>query len=151
MVLVDNFVHADLHPGNILVKRDSQEKGGKLSLVFIDVGLTTTLDPEDMRNFVELFAAVAQGRGKDAARLMMTRAKYEDGVPCYIDPDGFVSGMSDLISSVNTSSFRLSEVRIGAVLQEVMRLCRTHHVKVDPSFTQLISGIALLEGVGRHT
>jgi len=31
-----------------------------------------------------------------------------------------------------------------------MNLARQHHVRVDPSFTQLVSGIALLEGIGRQ-
>ena len=44
MVFRHNFVHADLHPGNILVNDDD-------NLVILDPGLTTTLSPKDRRNF----------------------------------------------------------------------------------------------------
>ncbi len=43
MVFSHNFVHCDLHPGNILVDDDK--------LIILDPGLTASLSPKDMRNF----------------------------------------------------------------------------------------------------
>jgi ubiquinone biosynthesis protein len=44
MVFADGFVHADLHPGNILVDRDRK-------VVLLDLGLTAELDERARRAF----------------------------------------------------------------------------------------------------
>lgn len=45
MVFRHNFVHCDLHPGNILVSPNAD------NLVILDPGLTASLSPRDMNNF----------------------------------------------------------------------------------------------------
>ncbi|XP_031420787.1 uncharacterized aarF domain-containing protein kinase 2 isoform X2 [Clupea harengus] len=79
MVFVDNFVHGDLHPGNILVQGNqtssSQDKATltdlwdtvvvsvrpsppPLQLVLLDAGIVAQLSESDMRNFRDVFTAV---------------------------------------------------------------------------------------------
>ena len=45
MVFLHNFVHCDLHPGNILVSSNDEK------LIILDPGLTASLSNKDMRNF----------------------------------------------------------------------------------------------------
>lgn len=45
MVFRHNFVHCDLHPGNILVNEMD-------NLIVLDPGLTASLSPKDKRNFM---------------------------------------------------------------------------------------------------
>lgn len=54
MCFKDNFVHGDLHPGNILVKPG--DKGG---ITFLDAGITTELSAKDRREFHHLVAVAA--------------------------------------------------------------------------------------------
>jgi ubiquinone biosynthesis protein len=63
MVFADGFVHADLHPGNILVDRTGK-------VVLLDLGLTAELDEHARRAFAQYFAGWASGDGKTMARLM---------------------------------------------------------------------------------
>lgn len=47
-------------------------------------------------------------------------------------------------------AFALEKLRIGDVLLEVTSLVRTHRVKVDANFTNLVMAIVVLEGLGRQ-
>lgn len=78
-VFVDNFVHGDLHPGNILVQADQGVSGQDkatltdlwdtvvvsmrpssppLQLVLLDAGIVTQLSEGDLRNLRAVFTAV---------------------------------------------------------------------------------------------
>jgi aarF domain-containing kinase len=56
MVLIHNFVHADMHPGNILVRID--ESTNDVRLVFLDCGLVSELSDTDNENFQDLFITI---------------------------------------------------------------------------------------------
>jgi aarF domain-containing kinase len=66
MMLSDNFVHADLHPGNILVRMDAPATGGFLRLfrsrkpsphiVLLDCGMTASLSDRNKHNLFKFFA-----------------------------------------------------------------------------------------------
>jgi aarF domain-containing kinase len=72
MMLADHFVHADLHPGNILVRL---VKPDQPKLIFLDVGLVAELSPEDSHKFIELFKAVVKGDGERGSELMIEHAR----------------------------------------------------------------------------
>jgi len=154
MVIVQNFCHADAHPGNLMVRTnppfDLNHPGREVTLdklVYVDAGLVTELSPKDQVNFVDLFQAVAEGDGEKAANLMVDRSR--DPTSC-VDRQGFIRGMSEIIGQVQLDSFRLDRVRIGGVLERVMTLVHRHHVRLEPNFTSLIVSIIVLEGVGRQ-
>jgi aarF domain-containing kinase len=124
MVLTHNFVHSDLHPGNVLVQNfpvvsststtTQRVAGGSVGdssyvaaaiptatkLMLLDAGLTTELSPAEKDNFIELFVAVAEGDGRRAARLMWERAPAKE---CE-DPTAFIDGMERLLTKVGRSS-----------------------------------------------
>lgn len=145
MLLRHNFVHADLHPGNILVSQDDR---GHWVLGLVDAGLVVQLEERDRLNFLQLFRAIGQGDGAHAGELMLTRAREQR---CS-DPDAFREGMRELVTQARAGergAFNLAHLRIGDVLLEVTRLVRIHQVQADPIFTTLVCSIAVLEGVGR--
>lgn len=105
MLMENNFVHSDLHPGNILVQmpdlgdqngttaenvRDlahaydesSSEflKSQHVNLVILDSGLVSTLTPVNRRNFLSLFGALILVREEEIERenarvCMLTRIR----------------------------------------------------------------------------
>lgn len=73
MVFLTNFVHGDLHPGNLMVGR--REDTGGPCLVMLDAGIVCELDHHDRKNFVDLFYAIVVGDGNLAGRLMIERVR----------------------------------------------------------------------------
>ncbi|WIA28428.1 hypothetical protein OEZ86_010973 [Tetradesmus obliquus] len=79
MMLVDNLIHSDLHPGNILPH-----------IVLLDVGMATELSLEDQKNMVGLFRSFAALDGANVARWTLRFSGAEQACE---DPKAFVEDM----------------------------------------------------------
>jgi len=146
MVFLDNFVHGDLHPGNIFVHPATAAHGGKPHLTFIDAGIVTELTPQDRRNFVDLFYAIATGKGETAGRLMIERARDHQ---CE-DPEGFSKGIARIVEEATAGHhLQLGKIRVGFLIQKVLALCIQYKVKLESNFASTLLAIGVLEGVGR--
>jgi aarF domain-containing kinase len=145
MLFEDNFVHSDLHPGNVLVRKGLS--GSKL--VVLDPGLVTVLSPVERDNFISLFAAVACGDGDLGAGLMLDRMPRGNDV---LDRDKFKSEVKKIFDEVapGTSGFRLSDVDIGRVLSSLLNAVRKHHATIDGNFASLVVTVIVGEGLGRR-
>ena len=207
MLLIDNFVHADLHPGNIMVRfyksarpdigyhpRNSTSdpnhkdphtpptsaetdeieavlsrlrphlesgdhsawlsalsaidaEGYRPQLIFIDTGLVTELNSTNRTNFLDLFRAIAEFDGYKAGQLMISRCRQPDAV---IDGEIFALKMQHLVLAVKGRTFALGNIKIGDVLSEVLSMVRSHHVRMEGDFVNVVISILLLEGIGRN-
>lgn len=67
-LFVHNFVHGDLHPGNILVQQPTVNQP---KLVLLDCGIATALQPLDLENMHCVFTAVVTGQGWKVADLFL--------------------------------------------------------------------------------
>jgi aarF domain-containing kinase len=196
MLLIDNFVHADLHPGNIMVRfykpseldlslrkhsratdaptraevdvteavlarlrphtdnvkhweaalAQLNNEGYRPQLIFIDTGLVTELNEKNRRNFLDLFRAIAEFDGHRAGELMCQRSRTPEEV---IDPDIFALKMQHLVLSIKSRTFALGNIKIGDVLSEVLTMVRSHHVRFEGDFVNVVISCLLLEGIGR--
>jgi hypothetical protein len=205
MLLIDNFAHADLHPGNIMVKfyrpsmrsmlqnafsrvfyrfdpdyvlghrgrtgiipddqvsqelvarsndsdswhsaiRSIQEDGFLPELVILDAGLVSELSPKNLRNFLDLFAAIAMFDGRQAGSLMVDRCRTPELVT---DREQFIRVIEGVMDSVKSETFSLASLNIGDVLNKVLKAVRTYHVKMEPDFVDTVLSILILEGIGR--
>jgi aarF domain-containing kinase len=100
MLLKDNMIHGDLHPGNIMY----DEQG---SITFLDVGLTVQLEREDRDNFLDLFRVVLRGQGREAGRLILERSKENN---CE-DPELFYDEMESIVNDALSQDGGLRDVR----------------------------------------
>ncbi|XP_077984265.1 putative aarF domain-containing protein kinase 2 [Glandiceps talaboti] len=168
MVFVDNFVHADLHPGNILVQGSCEfnpEEQTKLTLVdvcdtviinvkpvecpikliFLDTGIVSTLAELDRQSFQDVFTAVVLGDGKRVAELFLHHTKSHQ---CE-DVEKFKEDMSTLVSSVTKDTLNLGKIQVGILMHDVFNILRQHKVKLESNFASMLLAIMVLEGLGR--
>ena len=194
MLLIDNFIHSDLHPGNIMVRflkpeqislafgrtkqsddpeiaTDVTEKvlkqlrphrhhpkewlaqleridreGYRPQLIFIDTGLVTTLNATNRTNFLDLFKAIAEFDGYRAGHLMVDRCRQPEAV---VDKEVFALKMQHLVLGVKSKTFALGNIKIGDILENVLSMVRSHHVRMEGDFVNVVISIFLLEGIGR--
>lgn len=199
MLLIDNFTHSDLHPGNIMVRfyqakkanmriplitqrqdpsqptspedtdhveevlarlrphigkqpewdntlKQIDEEGYRPQLIFIDTGLVTELNELNRKNFLDLFKSIAEFDGLKAGKLMVERCRSPEAV---IDEDVFALRMQNLVLGVKGRTFALGNIKIGDVLSEVLSMVRSHHVRMEGDFVNVVISILLLEGIGR--
>jgi len=144
MLLVHNFIHADMHPGNLMVRK--HPKTGEMQLVMLDVGLICELTDVDWLNFKRLFKCIVQGNGRDGADLMVEHARQTK-----ITPENrvlFTEEMHQLFTQLRVN--KLSDIDIGIFLTQMLDLVRRYKVRIDTNFTTLVVGTVLLEGIGRQ-
>ena len=139
MIFEDGFVHADLHPGNILVTAQ-----GLVAL--IDVGLVGELDGPHRKDFARFFAAWATRDGDAMATLMHNMA-----VETPLQPEAFEQFRAAIINFVGKYwGQRLGQVQVGRVLLDLLSILRQHRVRMNPSFTIVNIAIAVTEGIGKQ-
>lgn len=146
MLFKDNFIHGDLHPGNIHVR--FLPGATKPDLVVFDAGLAIDLSQRDRKNFVELFHAVATKDGHRAGQMMLDRMQGDRSQ--VVDPSGFVVGVGKLIDGFLEEGFGLGKVRLGQVFSSIIYLACDHKVQLETSFVTVVTSILVIEGVGRQ-
>jgi ubiquinone biosynthesis protein len=137
MVFGDGFVHADLHPGNIMVDRTGK-------VIILDLGLTAELDEEHRRAFARYFAGWAQGDGKVMARLMVDLSPKAH----VRDFDAFEQEIVAFVARYYGKA--LGEVQVSKVAFDMMNILRRHRVRVNATFTMCNIAIAVTEGIGKQ-
>jgi len=164
MIFEDNFLHADLHSGNIIVRNmrttaqegassTTKRQGEGLVVSMIDAGLTAELNDEDRRNFLDLFAALVRNDGRHIGRLMIERNSKNSsrGVPIsQAQSENFQNRMHEVVSSVHESGLALGRMSICDLLQKVLIACYESNVKLDSKFVSIMLALGVMEGMGRR-
>ncbi|GAB2231468.1 hypothetical protein Droror1_Dr00010476 [Drosera rotundifolia] len=146
MLLVDNFVHADMHPGNILVrvvpKKSARKKASKSKphVVFIDVGMTAELSQGDRVNLLEFFKAVARRDGRTAAECTLRLSKQQN---CP-NPETFIQEVKESFDFWGTPEGDI--VHPADCMQQLLEQVRRHRVNIDGNVCTVIVTTLVLEG-----
>jgi len=155
MLFEDNFTHADLHGGNLLVRRRKERRGPwwqvpaslcSQEIVVLDPGLAVTLSPIERENFIALFGSVACGDGKLAAELMLDRSR---NLRKECNREEFVKSIQSVVEIANSNDFKLSDVDFGAVLTQVLTAVRVHGGSIDGNFASIVVSVIIGEALGR--
>ncbi|XP_047319238.1 probable serine/threonine-protein kinase abkC isoform X2 [Impatiens glandulifera] len=145
MLLVDNFIHADMHPGNILVRAQNESSEKKLfkskpHVVFLDVGMTAELSRNDRVNLIEFFKAVATRDGETAAHSTLMLSKKQN---CP-DPEAFIKEVKEAFDFWGTPEGDL--VHPADCMHHLLEQVRRHKVNIDGNVCTVMVTMLVLEG-----
>ncbi|KAF7803569.1 putative serine/threonine-protein kinase abkC isoform X1 [Senna tora] len=145
MLLVDNFIHADMHPGNILVRvaESSPRKRlfkSKPHVIFLDVGMTAELSGSDRINLVEFFKAVARRDGRTAAECTLRLSKQQN---CP-NPEAFIAEVDEAFAFWGTPEGDV--VHPAECIEQLLEKVRRHRVNIDGNVCTVMVTTLVLEG-----
>ncbi|OCT86082.1 uncharacterized aarF domain-containing protein kinase 2 [Xenopus laevis] len=168
MIFTDNFVHADLHPGNILVQGVHQYVTGSpdqttlvdmcdtlivdvrparcpLRLVVLDAGIVAELQEKDLQNLKAVFTAVLLGQGEKVAELILHQARANQCT----DVEGYKKDMAELVAEARKRTVALGKLQVAVLLSRLFRILMAYKVKLESNFASVIFAVMVLEGLGR--
>ena len=135
-ILLHGFVHADPHPGNVLLTDDGD-------LALIDVGMVTRLSPELQDKLVRLLGAISDGQGSDAADLLAEIGERTER----FDQDGYRSEVSRLV--LEHRSATVGQISAGNVVAELTRAAAAHGLRPPPEMTMVGKALLNLDQAAR--
>lgn len=141
MLLLDNLMHADMHPGNIIFD------AARNRVNMVDLGLVVVLTVEEQRNFIGFLQAVGNGDGRAAARCVLRWSPKQacESTACM---DGFEDQMARLFDQICRGYG--TGIHLGNVLRNVLDLVRRYKVTIGANYMTLVVNALCLEGMARE-
>jgi predicted unusual protein kinase regulating ubiquinone biosynthesis (AarF/ABC1/UbiB family) len=136
MMLIDGTLHADPHPGNILVQDDG-------TLVFLDFGMVIQVERGTREKLFRLGLAAARDAVDGIINVM-----YELGM---IDPEISRSEIRDAavrIMAILEQARQLSHRRVHEMVQEIFDTFYTWPLILPEELVYFFRALVLLEGIG---
>ena len=136
MLLVEGFMHADPHPGNILVQDDG-------TIVFLDWGMVAQLSRSTRDSILRIALAAARD---DLDGIISSM--YELGM---IDPEISRSEVRDAAAEILEIVQRMKELgvrKVQQMVQEIMDTFYTWPLQLPRELVYFFRAAALLEGIG---
>ena len=136
MTLVDGFVHADLHPGNVRYLPDHR-------IAVFDLGLTAELTEEDRLTFALTMFYMANRMGKELARHMFELCQRHGEVdyPAYErEVERWVERFADQ---------PLGEIEMTVAIGKFLDIFRRYRMRLDGRYTVVYVSMMVVEGLGK--
>lgn len=136
-VFVHGEIHADPHPGNLLVTNDSR-------LALFDLGMVAHVPPKQRDRLLKLLFAAVDGRGEEAAsEAIAMSTRLED-----FDEARYVRETSQLVAryAAHSDAVAMSE---GRLVLDLVRLATVCGLRTQPELSLLGKALLNLEQVAR--
>ena len=131
-ILLDGFVHADPHPGNVFLTEDDR-------IALLDLGMVTRLQPGFRDNVLRLLLAISEGRGEEAAEVTIRMGEPKSR----FDKAEFTRRIAELVAEHADAS--LSRLNSGKVVLEITRISADCWFRLPPEFTMVAKALLNLD------
>ncbi len=136
MILHDGVLHADPHPGNLLLTVDNR-------LALVDLGMVATVPPRIQSKVVKLLLAIGDGDGEEAALVLA-----DMGYPLAdYDAGAFRTDVAHLVSDAVGAG---PDLQAGAVLVELARLSGRHGLRPPAEMSMIGKALLNLDEATNH-
>jgi ubiquinone biosynthesis protein len=135
-ILVDGFVHADPHPGNVFLTDDNR-------IALLDLGMVARITPGMQEHLLRLLIAVSEGRADEAATVSIALGQIRQG----FDEPGFRRDVADLVAQ--NQNARVGQMQVGRIVLMLARMSGERGIRVPPELTMLGKTLLNLDQIGR--
>ncbi len=133
-ILLDGFLHADPHPGNVFITEDDQ-------IALLDLGMVARVLPGLRDNILRLLLAIAEGRGEEAAevtiRLGEPKSRFEKAE--------FTKRIAELVAENAEAS--LTRLNAGKVVLEITKISADCWFRLPSEFTMVAKALLNLDRI----
>lgn len=166
MLVADNFFHSDMHPGNMYVKLDYDEKKGAIvpGIIVLDAGLKVELPRSILNLYYEMLKSLTKRDGTMCAMMLLKNTKkygkfvnpetnliniedIEDPIEKE-DVQNFVDMVCSIVTEI--ADRQVGDVRVSEYFQKGIDCANNYKVSLDPSFMNVTIGLIIAEGLARQ-
>lgn len=133
-ILLDGFVHADPHPGNVFLTEDDQ-------IALLDLGMVVRLLPGFRDNVLRLLLAISEGKGEEAAEVTIRMGEPKPR----FNKSEFTKRIGELVAEHGESS--LSRLNSGQVVLEITKISADCWFRLPGEFTLVAKTLLNLDRV----
>lgn len=139
MIFQDNFLHGDLHPGNVLISRDNE-------IVMLDVGITKVFAKRDHDLLVKVLTCFIRSNGRAAAAHMVANSDYrEHSQSKPEDISLFADKIQMMVMKAKTDDSFFES--LGSYFATICDAASSHRVKMNQGFISMALAIKVMEGI----
>jgi predicted unusual protein kinase regulating ubiquinone biosynthesis (AarF/ABC1/UbiB family) len=133
-ILLDGFLHADPHPGNVFLTEDDQ-------IALLDLGMVARLLPSLRDNVLRLLLAISEGRGEEAAEVTIRMGEPKPR----FDRAEFTKRIAQLVAE--NADANLGGLNSGKVALEITRISADCWFRLPGEFTMVAKALLNLDRV----
>jgi len=138
MIFLHDFIHGDLHPGNILVSGTYPN----LKYQVLDCGLALEMGPKQHENIVKVLGAFTRKDGRVAGNTMVDMKSESQA-----SQEGrelFIKGIEQICIMDGHQSFIDN---VGDYITDICSLACIHRVKLEGAFVNAALAVEIMEGL----
>lgn len=133
-ILLDGFVHADPHPGNVLLTDDDQ-------IGLIDLGMVARLLPGLRDNVLRLLLTISEGRGEEAAEVTIRMGEPRTG----FNRTEFTKRVAEIVAE--NADANMSRLNSGQVVLEITKISADCWFRLPSEFALVAKALLNLDRV----
>jgi len=131
-ILLDGFMHADPHPGNVFLTDDDQ-------IALLDLGMVARLLPGFRDNVLRLLLAISEGRGEEAAEVTIRMGEPKER----FNKTEFTTRIGELVAEHADAS--LNRLNSGQVVLEITKISADCWFRLPSEFTMVAKALLNLD------